>query len=88
MSTQIQNKPLMPEELFKSVARIYANQFKVLGYKKVAKLVQKEHPQYSVSTKRVKNFSARCARAHTNWGPVGLGAEGNISFRTAVSPRP
>jgi hypothetical protein len=56
MSTQIQNKPLMPEELFKSVARIYANQFKVLGYKKVAKLVQKEHPQYSVSTKRVKNF--------------------------------
>ena len=48
----------MPEALFQSATRMYANQFKILGYKKVASLIQKEHPQYSVSTKRVKKFFA------------------------------
>ena len=40
MSTSTEMKPQMPSEMMKNAARVYTNQYKLLGYKKVANLIK------------------------------------------------
>ena len=58
MSTSTEMKPSMPQDLLKKSAKLYSNQHQLLGYKKVANLIKAQYPQYSVSTKRLKEFFA------------------------------
>jgi len=58
MSTSTEMKPQMPSEMMKNAARVYTNQYKLLGYKKVANLIKTQHPEYSLSTKQLKEFFA------------------------------
>ena len=56
MSTSTEMKPQMPSEMMKNAARVYTNQYKLLGYKKIANLIKTQHPEYSLSTKQLKEF--------------------------------
>ena len=58
MSTSTEMKPQMPSEMMKNAARVYTSQYKLLGYKKIANLIKTQHPEYSLSTKQLKEFFA------------------------------